>query len=199
MAVLLADLPHEQDFFCCVCAARPIVGHDRSAVAAEASGQEVQAPNSADAHHHLQVVVVFSLLLASLTGQQFCARGAQRRRTARRQEPRRPSARPSTFAGRAGRDRSNVGGKPHGTGSSKAACPNLVTFSVSSKLTRDEESDEDNSYDVEAIHGTKGKGKTLMYLVEWEGYPEEKDRTWEPVANLAQNHVLAEWLERSKV
>ena len=41
----------------------------------------------------------------------------------------------------------------------------------------------------------KGKGKTLKYLVKWEGYREE---TWEPKAFLANNEVLAEWLAAQK-
>ena len=60
----------------------------------------------------------------------------------------------------------------------------------------DDESDceGEDAFEVKAIHGKKGKGKTLQYLVEWEGYTE---RTWEPAAYLDNNVVLAEWLEAS--
>jgi hypothetical protein len=42
---------------------------------------------------------------------------------------------------------------------------------------------EDNIYTVERILDKKKDGKKLLYLVKWEGYPEEES-TWEPIANL---------------
>ena len=61
----------------------------------------------------------------------------------------------------------------------------------------EEEEEEDETFDVKAIHGKKGKGKTLQYLVEWEGEWGDQQRTWEPAAFLAGNLVLEEWLKSS--
>ena len=55
----------------------------------------------------------------------------------------------------------------------------------------DEDEEEEETYDVLAIHDKKGKGKTLKYLVEWEGWEE---KTWEPAALLTNNIVLKAWL-----
>ena len=57
------------------------------------------------------------------------------------------------------------------------------------------EEEDEGLFDVEAIHGKKGKGKSLMYLVEWVGWEE---KTWEPAALLTNNIVLKAWLKSSE-
>jgi hypothetical protein len=39
-------------------------------------------------------------------------------------------------------------------------------------------------YEVAAIHGRKRSRSRDLYLVEWVGYPNKVDWTWEPQANL---------------
>ena len=56
-----------------------------------------------------------------------------------------------------------------------------------------EDEDDEDTYNTKCIHAQKGKGKTLQYLVEWEGYPDSADYTWEPVAFLTNNTALDEW------
>ena len=57
------------------------------------------------------------------------------------------------------------------------------------------EEEDEGLFDVEAIHGKKGKGKSLKYLVEWVGWEE---KTWEPAALLTNNIVLKAWLKSSE-
>ncbi|KAL1496910.1 hypothetical protein AB1Y20_014489 [Prymnesium parvum] len=58
-----------------------------------------------------------------------------------------------------------------------------------------EEGEDEETYDVKCIHAQRGKGKTLMYHVEWEGYEE---RTWEPAAYLHGTIALEEWNENKE-
>ena len=62
----------------------------------------------------------------------------------------------------------------------------------SDKSDDGDSSDEEETWDVREIHGVKGKGKTLKYHVEWEGFEKEDDWTWEPAACLENNIVLTE-------
>ena len=55
-----------------------------------------------------------------------------------------------------------------------------------------EEDEGEETCEGEAIHGKKGKGKSLKYLVEWVGWEE---KTWEPAALLTNNIVLKAWLK----
>ena len=55
-----------------------------------------------------------------------------------------------------------------------------------------EENDEDETYDVAAIHGQRGSGRNIEYHVEWEGYPDEL--TWEPRGHLEGCSVLDDYL-----
>ena len=54
-----------------------------------------------------------------------------------------------------------------------------------------EENDEDETYEVAAIHGHYGSGRNIEYYVEWEGYHE---LTWEPRAHLEGCSVFDEYL-----
>ena len=51
-------------------------------------------------------------------------------------------------------------------------------------------SDDEDKYDVKCIHDKRGRGKTLSYLVEWDGYAEQ---TWEPAALLRGTIAMGEW------
>ena len=48
---------------------------------------------------------------------------------------------------------------------------------------------------VEKILGRKKEGRRTMYLVKWEGF-EEKDATWEPLANLGNVKELIKDFEK---
>ena len=56
-----------------------------------------------------------------------------------------------------------------------------------------------DEFNVEAILGKKGRGKTLQYHVQWEGYAET---TWEPLSSIEpggrKNVVLREWLTQQQ-
>jgi hypothetical protein len=54
--------------------------------------------------------------------------------------------------------------------------------------TSAEEEDTDGMFDIKRIVNRKGAGRNVQYLVEWDGYPNEKDFTWQSAAQLkAQN------------
>jgi hypothetical protein len=50
-----------------------------------------------------------------------------------------------------------------------------------------------NEYVVKRIVKESKQGRKSMYLVEWKDYPNEKDWTWEPAANLKSNVVFEQW------
>ena len=57
----------------------------------------------------------------------------------------------------------------------------------------EEDAEEDaETYDAKCIHAQKGRGKTLLYHVEWEGYPDE-EWTWEPPAHMVGTEALEAW------
>tara|TARA_B100001175_G_scaffold317527_1_gene334800 strand:- start:795 stop:1151 length:357 start_codon:yes stop_codon:yes gene_type:complete len=56
-------------------------------------------------------------------------------------------------------------------------------------------------YEVEKIRGqgwrVKKNNQVRIYLVEWKGYPEKEEWTWEPEANLDNcPAILGSWLRR---
>jgi len=51
------------------------------------------------------------------------------------------------------------------------------------------------TYDVKCIHAQRGKGKSLRYHVEWEGWFEW---TWEPAAYLRGTIALVQWKDSGK-
>jgi len=53
---------------------------------------------------------------------------------------------------------------------------------------------EDENFKASKIIDVKGKGKSVQYLVEWEGFPKE-DNTWEPAANILDKALIAEFKE----
>ena len=59
----------------------------------------------------------------------------------------------------------------------------------------EEEEDGEPKYDVKCIHAQKGKGKTLQYQVEWDGWAE---LTWEPGSFMLSTFALREWEESGK-
>lgn len=52
---------------------------------------------------------------------------------------------------------------------------------------------------VKAIHRRGGRGKADKFLVEWEGFPQKKDYTWEPRDNLENCSLFHEFLEKDKM
>ena len=52
-------------------------------------------------------------------------------------------------------------------------------------------SKDETEFIVLKIHETKKEGGKTLYLVEWDGYPSEKDYSWEPYKNL-KNCIIFE-------
>ena len=54
--------------------------------------------------------------------------------------------------------------------------------------------EEEPIYDAKCIHAQKGKGKTLLYHVEWEA----GDWTWEPPTHMEGTEALDAWEDGGK-
>ena len=57
---------------------------------------------------------------------------------------------------------------------------------------------KENNFNVEKIHDVKKDKDRKLYLVEWEGFPDEKDYTWEPHTNLKDCVIFKNFLSSKK-
>ena len=57
---------------------------------------------------------------------------------------------------------------------------------------------KENIFNVIQIHDVKSEKGRNLYLVEWEGYPDEKDYTWEPHKNLKDCVIFQNFLSTKK-
>jgi hypothetical protein len=58
------------------------------------------------------------------------------------------------------------------------------------------EQTKDGEFDVESISKKRGRGNSLQYLVQWEGFPGED--TWEPATNVQDTEALAKFLKEDE-
>lgn len=60
-------------------------------------------------------------------------------------------------------------------------------------------SESDERYIVRKIHQRRKRKGVEEFLVEWEGFPNKKDHTWEPKKNLENCSLLYTFLEQTKI
>jgi 5-methylcytosine-specific restriction endonuclease McrA len=58
------------------------------------------------------------------------------------------------------------------------------------------EKEQDKIFNVERIHAHFRKGGKLYFEVEWEGFPDKKDFTYEPIENLEMCSVFHEYIKK---
>ena len=72
--------------------------------------------------------------------------------------------------------------------------PNLLKL-IPNK-TNPKKQEYENTFIVYKIKGKKKSGNRVYYQVQWKGFPQEKDWTWEPKTTFMRNETLREMVEK---
>ncbi len=64
------------------------------------------------------------------------------------------------------------------------------------KMKKSAKNDDIDTYHVKDISGWTFQDGQCLYRVEWDGYPNEDDKTWEPIQNVAQNDKFMKFIQK---